>query len=73
MKERIIPAPESISAHEQAAAEITELRKKGIHCHLEEKTHEGGHCVDVVVDPDGPIDDVVPPPPRRSYVRRRRP
>lgn len=73
MNERIIPAPETISAHEQAAEEIKELRRKGIHCHLEEKSHEGGHCVDVVVDTDGPIGEVVPPPPRRPWVRWRRP
>lgn len=70
MNERIIPAPETISAHEQAAAEITELRKKGIHCHLEDTTHEGGHCVDVVMDPEGHIDDLAPPPPSPKSRRR---
>jgi hypothetical protein len=73
MNERIIPAPETISAHEQAAAEITELRRKGIHCHLEESNHQGGHCVDVVMDPEGQVNDVAPAPPQRSYVRRRGP
>jgi len=51
MKEKIIPAPETLAAHEQAAAAITGLRKKGIHCHLEETDHTGGHCIDVVVEP----------------------
>lgn len=70
MKERIIPAPETLAAHEQAAAEITELRRKGIHCHLEDNAHGGGHCVDIVMDPEGPVDDVAPPPPRRSRATR---
>jgi hypothetical protein len=29
--------------------------------------------VDVVVDPEGPVNDVVPPPPSRPYVNRRSP
>lgn len=71
MNQRIVPAPETIAAHEQAAAEITELRRKGIHCHLEENAHEGGHCVDVVMDPEGCIDDVAPPAPARSIAKRK--
>ena len=70
MKERIIPAPETLAAHEQAAAEITELRRKGIHCHLEDNAHGGSPCIDVVVDPEGSVDDVAPPPPRPTQARR---
>ena len=35
-------------AHEQAAMEIGELRRKGIHCHLEDHADESGHHVEVV-------------------------
>ena len=63
MNERIVSAPETLAAHEQAAAEITELRRKGIRGHLEERAREGGHSVDVVVDPEEPDGD--PAPPRR--------
>jgi hypothetical protein len=66
-----IPAHETLAAHEQAAAEITELRRKGIHCHIEEHVTTGGHCLDVVVDPEGPVEAVPPPPPRVRPRRRR--
>lgn len=69
MNERIVSAPETLAAHEQAAAEITELRRKGIRCHLEEHLREGGHSVDVVVDPEEPAEEP-PPPPRRIPPRR---
>jgi hypothetical protein len=43
-----IPAMDMLVAHEQAAMEIGELRRKGIHCHLEEHADESGHHVEVV-------------------------
>ena len=60
MKQKTIPASETLAAHEEAAAQITELRRKGIHCHLEDKSRNGGHCIDVVVDPDHPEDEAPP-------------
>ena len=70
-KDRIIPAQETLAAHEQAAAEITELRRKGIHCHIEEQTTAVGRCLDVIVDPEGPVEAVPPPPPRVRPRRQR--
>lgn len=66
-----IPAQEMLAAHEQAAAEITELRRKGIHCHIEDHTNSGGHCLDVVVDPEGPVEAVPPPLPQVRPRRKR--
>ncbi len=68
MKEKSIPAPETLAAHEQAAAEVTELRRKGIHCHLEERPGDGGHCIDVVVDSERPGGEshTRPHPPRHG-------
>jgi len=48
MRTRIIPAADVLAAHEQAALEIGELRRKGIHCHLEEHMDRSGPHVDVV-------------------------
>ena len=46
-------------AHEQAAMEVGELRRRGIHCHLEEHADESGHHVDVVREPRGaPVGDI---------------
>ena len=50
MKTRIIPAADVLAAHEQAALEISELRRKGIHCHLEEHPGRDGPQIDVVRD-----------------------
>jgi hypothetical protein len=61
MNEKIIPAADNLAAHEQAAAEITELRRKGIHCHIEEHAHTLGHHLDVVHDGDEPADNAPPP------------
>ena len=61
MNEKIIPAADNLAAHELAAAEITELRKKGIHCHIEEHGHSHGHHLDVVHDGDEPADNQDPP------------
>jgi hypothetical protein len=51
-----IPAMDVLVAHEQAALEVGELRRRGIHCHLEDHADESGHHVDVVreVDSDQP-------------------
>jgi hypothetical protein len=51
MQPRTIPAPDVLVAHEQAALAIGELRRKGIHCHLEEHADRSGHHVEVVRDP----------------------
>jgi hypothetical protein len=50
MKTRIIPATDVLAAHEQAALEIGELRRKGIPCHLEDRADRSGHHVDVVCE-----------------------
>lgn len=50
MKTKTIPAENVLAAHEQAAAEIGELRRKGKPCHLEEHVDDGGHHVDVIED-----------------------
>ena len=50
MKPRIIPAADVLVAHEQAALEIGELRRKGIHCHMEESAGHDGPHVEVVRD-----------------------
>ena len=52
MRTRIIPAADVLTAHEQAALEIGELRRKGIHCHLEENAGREGPQLDVVCDPE---------------------
>ncbi len=67
----MIPAHETLAAHEQAAAEVTELRRKGIHCHIEDHSGTAGPVLDVVVDPDGPVEAVPPPPPRVRPRRKR--
>jgi hypothetical protein len=51
MKTRIMPATDVLAAHEQAALEIGELRRKGIPCHLEDRADRSGHHVDVVREP----------------------
>lgn len=48
MRTMSIPATDVLVAHEQAAMEIGELRRRGIHCHLEEHTDRGGHHLNVV-------------------------
>lgn len=50
MRTRIIPATDVLAAHEQAAIEIGELRRKGIRCHVEEHAGRDGPQVDVVRD-----------------------
>lgn len=50
MRTRITPATDVLAAHEQAALEIGELRRKGIHCHVEEHAGRDGPQVDVVRD-----------------------
>lgn len=50
MRTMCIPATDVLVAHEQAALEIRELRRKGIHCHLEEHADQSGHHVEVVQD-----------------------
>ena len=51
MRTRIIPAADVLAAHEQAALEIGELRRRGIPCHLEDRADRSGHHVDVVREP----------------------
>jgi hypothetical protein len=51
MRTMCIPGTDVLVAHEQAALEIGELRRKGIHCHLEEHADQSGHHVEVVLEP----------------------
>lgn len=60
MNEKIIPASDNLAAHEQAAAEITELRRKGIHCHIEENSGSHGHHIDIVHDGEQPAENADP-------------
>ena len=53
MRTMSIPAMDVLVAHEQAALEVGELRRRGIHCHLEDHADESGHHVDVVREPLG--------------------
>ncbi|MCW1912019.1 hypothetical protein OJ996_00430 [Luteolibacter sp. GHJ8] len=69
MKDKIFPAPETLAAHEQAAAEITELRRRGIHCHIEDHASTGGTC-DVVLDPEGPVEPEDPMRPKLRLIGR---
>ena len=62
MRTNRIPATDVLAAHEQAALEIGELRRKGIHCHLEERADGSGPCVEVVLDQHEDDD----PQPQRS-------
>ena len=50
MRTRSIPATDVLVAYEQAAHEISELRRRGIPCHLEEHADPGGPRIDVVRD-----------------------
>lgn len=52
MKNKVIPSVETLTAHEQAAAAITELRRKGIPCHLEDHPDRTGHHVEIIRDED---------------------
>jgi hypothetical protein len=54
MKTTIIPADDVLAAHERAAMEISELRRKGVPCHLEERADSTGHRIDVVRDSASP-------------------
>ncbi len=51
MRTMCIPTTDVLVAHEQAALEIRELRRKGIHCHLEDHADQSGHHVEVVLEP----------------------
>lgn len=44
----VIPPGDVLAAHEMAAKEILELRRKGVPCHLEDHSDRSGHRVDVV-------------------------
>jgi hypothetical protein len=44
----VIPPGDSLVTHELAAKEILELRRKGVPCHLEDRSDSSGHRVDVV-------------------------
>jgi len=44
----VIPPGDVLAAHEMAAKEILELRRKGVPCHLEDHSDRRGHRVDVV-------------------------
>ncbi|MFC7336581.1 hypothetical protein ACFQY0_05275 [Haloferula chungangensis] len=55
MAEKFDPSPSELAEHERAAMELTRLRRKGIHCHLENHP-DGSQChVDVVKDPEADI------------------
>jgi hypothetical protein len=49
MEGKVIADQDRVAAHEQAAAEVAGLRKKGIHCHLEEPAGNA-RTIDVVRD-----------------------
>ena len=49
MKAKPATNDSNLIAHEKAANEIAELRRKGVHCHIEE-TDDGQTPVRVVVD-----------------------
>jgi len=57
MKPISIPAPETLAAHERAALEIGELRRKGVPCHLEEHAGPAGHHLEIVQGPLEPAED----------------
>lgn len=44
----VIPPADQLAAHELAAKEILDLRRKGVPCHLEDHSDRSGHRVDVV-------------------------
>lgn len=52
MKNIIVPSVESLAAHEEAAAEITQLRRRGVPCHLEDHPNRNGHHIEIVHDED---------------------
>ena len=66
MKEIIIPATDVLAAHEQAAQEIGELRRKGVPCHLEEHADASGHRIDIVRKRPAPEPEAEPREPRES-------
>lgn len=47
-----IPAPDTLAAYERAAEEIGKLRRRGVHCHLEEHGDPAGHHIEVVREED---------------------
>lgn len=50
----VLPA-DQLAAHELAALEIGELRRKGVPCHLEDHSGRGGHRIDIVrEEPESP-------------------
>jgi hypothetical protein len=49
----IIPAAEPLAAHEEAAVRIAGLRRKGVHCHLQQGTEGPGPSLEIVPDPPG--------------------
>lgn len=54
VKRKSIPSLDILAAHEKAAMEIGELRRKGVPCHLEDHADAAGPHVDVVrEDPGG--------------------
>lgn len=50
MAEKFDPSPIELAEHERAAVEVTRLRRKGIHCHLENHPEGTRSHVDVVRD-----------------------
>jgi diaminopimelate decarboxylase len=50
MAEKFGPSPIELAEYERAAKEVTSLRKKGIHCHLENHSDGRQSHVDVVRD-----------------------
>jgi hypothetical protein len=52
----VIPASDVLAAHELAALEISELRRKGVQCHLEEHADAFGRRIDIVREPPHPAD-----------------
>jgi len=52
MAEKFGPSPTELAEYERAAKEVTCLRRKGIHCHLENHSDSRQSQVDVVRDLD---------------------
>jgi hypothetical protein len=52
-RKMIIPAAEPFAAHEEAATRIAGLRRRGVHCHLEQGTDGPGPSLEIVRDPPG--------------------
>jgi hypothetical protein len=53
MSRIIVPITDPFSSHRLAALRVQELRRKGVHCHIQGKADEKGHYLEVMLDPPG--------------------